>query len=175
MHIIGTKKHRLVRKTQLCSVIYPQYQINDRYGSNIARIFIGVNVREDENLATLDDCILLRSNINKNSVSVHIGQYLLLESYFEFLCANDEIWTLVLETLFCTWNPLLHQFKRCYVYFSYVKEFWARNGCTPLFAVDGTFTTSGIIKHTVETQVYLYTTFLIIVQTYDGMIKDSEW
>ena len=46
------------------------------------------------------------------------------------------------------------------------------SGCTPLFAVDGTFTTSGIIKHTVETQVYLYTTFLIIVQTYDGMIKD---
>ena len=94
MHIIGTKKHRLARKTQMCSVIYPQYKINDRYcyilfGSNIARILIGVNVREDENLATLDDCILLRSNLNKNSV-FHIGQYLLLESYFEFLCANDE-------------------------------------------------------------------------------------
>ena len=111
---------------------------------------------------------------SQNSVPVHIGQYLLLESYFEFLCAKDENGTFVLETQSCTWNPLLHQFKRCYVYFSYVKEFWARNGCTPLFAVDGTFTTSGIIKHTVETQVYLYTTFLIIVQTYDGMIKDSE-
>ena len=94
---------------------------------------------------------------SQNSVSVHLGQYLLLKSYFEFLCAKDESGTFVLETQFCTWNPLLHQFKRCYVCFSYVKEFWSRKGCTPLFAVDGTFTTTGIIKHT-----------LLFAVSYDG-------
>ena len=40
-------------------------------------------------------------------------------------------------------------------------------------AVEEHFTSND--KRYVKTQVYLYTTFLIIVQTYDCMIKDSEW
>ena len=94
---------------------------------------------------------------SQNNVCVHLGQYLLLQSYFDFLRQKDEQGTFVLESQMCTWNQSLNQFKRCYVCFSYVKEFWSRNGCTPLFAVDGTFTTTGIIKHT-----------LLYAVSYDG-------
>ena len=73
---------------------------------------------------------------SQNSVCVHLGQYLLLQTYFDFLREKDEEGTFLLETQMCTWNHSLNQFKRCYVCFSYVKEFWSRNGCTPLFAVD---------------------------------------
>ena len=76
---------------------------------------------------------------SQNSVTVHIGHYFLLKSYFDFLCEKDENGTFLLESQICTWNSSLHQSKRCYVCFSNVKEFWSRNGCTPLFAVDGTF------------------------------------
>ena len=69
MHSIGTKN---------TDVLSNLSRVNDRYcyilfGSNTARIFIGLNVREDKNLATLADCILLRSNININyyKVSLH--------------------------------------------------------------------------------------------------------
>ena len=86
-------------------------------------------------------------NKSQNCVTVHVGHYFLLKSYSDFLCEKDENGTFLLESQICTWNSSLHQFKRCYVCFSYVKGFWPRNGCTPLFAVDGTFTTTGIIKH----------------------------
>ena len=92
-----------------------------------------------------------------NSVPIHIGQYLLLKDYFAFLSAKDETGTFVLETQTCTWDESLEQFKRCYVCFSFVRIFWSNNGCIPLFAVDGTFTTTGIIKHT-----------LLFAVSYDG-------
>ena len=63
----------------------------------------------------------------------------------------------MLETQTCTWDESLEQFKRCHVCFSFVKTFWSNNGCISLFAVDGTFTTTGIIKHT-----------LLFAVSYDG-------
>jgi len=97
---------------------------------------------------------------SQNSVTVHIGHYLLVKSYFAFLCEKDANGTFLLESQICSWDSSLPQFKRCYVCFSYVKEFWLRNGCTPLFVVDATFTTSGIIKHT-----------LLFAVSYDGNNK----
>ena len=41
--------------------------------------------------------------------------------------------------------------------FFFLKQFWTNDGCVPLFAVDGTFTTSGVIKHT-----------LLFAVSYDG-------
>ena len=67
------------------------------------------------------------------------------------------------EWNFSSWITNLHlEFfftsnQEIYVCFSYVKEFWSRNGCTPLFAVDGTFTTTCIFKHT-----------LLFAVSYDG-------
>ena len=85
----------------------------------------------------------------QNNVSIHIGHYLLLKSYFNFLSQKNQEGTFILETQTCTWDASLEQFKRCYVCFSFVKKFWMNNGCVPLFAVDGSFTTRGIIKHTI--------------------------
>ena len=93
----------------------------------------------------------------QNSVSIHIAQYLLLKSYFDFLSLKDQEGNFMLETQSCTWDASLLQFKRSYVCFSFVKIFWNNNGCIPLFAVDGTFTKSGIIKHT-----------LLFAVSYDG-------
>jgi len=94
---------------------------------------------------------------SSTSTHIHIGQYLLLKSYFDFLCDKDQNGTFVLETQPCTWDSSLEQFGRSYVCFSFVKEFWSKGGCTPLFVVDGTFTTTGIIKHT-----------LLFAVSYDG-------
>ena len=85
----------------------------------------------------------------QNNVSIHIGHYLLLKSYFNFLSQKDQEGTFILDTQTCPWDASLEQFKRCYVCFSFVKKFWMNNGCVPLFAVDGSFTTRGIIKHTI--------------------------
>jgi len=41
---------------------------------------------------------------SQNSVSVHLGQYLLLQTYFDFLHEKDEEETFVLESQMCTWN-----------------------------------------------------------------------
>ena len=80
-----------------------------------------------------------------------------MKPYFDFLSDKDQEGTFILESQTCTWDASLQQFKMCFVCFLYVKEFWANNGFTPLFAVDGTFTTSGIMRHR-----------LLLAVSYDG-------
>ena len=82
---------------------------------------------------------------------------MLLKSYFDFLSGKDQNGTFILETQTCNWDASSGQFKRCYACFSFLKQFWTNGGCVPLFAVDGTFTTSGVIKHT-----------LLFAVSYDG-------
>ena len=87
-------------------------------------------------------------DISQNGVHVHIGQYLLLLSYVQFLQEVDQEGSFEIETGISTWINK-EQFKRMYVAFSYVKQFWRKGGCIPLYAVDRTFTTSGKFKQTI--------------------------
>ena len=85
---------------------------------------------------------------SQNGMHVHIGQYLLLPSYLDWLKEIDPDGNLVLETQACSWTNK-DQFKRLYISFPYIQKFWRKGGCLPLYAVDGTFTTSGKFKHTI--------------------------
>jgi len=93
---------------------------------------------------------------SKTSTSkyIHIGQYLLLKSYFDFVFDKDQKGIFAFETQPCTCDLPLEQFRRSHVCFSFVMEFWSKGSCTALFVVDETFTTTGIIQHTLLFAVY---------------------
>ena len=94
---------------------------------NMAKAADGINLKKSH-------AFNIVQNKSSNSTHIHIGQYLLLKSYFEFLCDKDQNGTFVLETQPCTWDPSLEQFRRSYVCFSFVKEFWSKGGCIPCWA-----------------------------------------
>ena len=85
---------------------------------------------------------------SQNGIHVHIGQYLLLPSYLDWLNDIDPDGNLVLETQACSWENK-EQFKRLYISFSYIQKIWCKGGCLPLCANDGRFTTSGKFQHTI--------------------------
>ena len=108
-----------------------------------------------------------------NGMHVHIGQYLLLPSYFDWLKEIDPDGNLVLETQPCSWTNK-EQFKRLYISFSYVQKFWRKGGCLPLYAVDGTFTMSGKFKHTILFAVSYDANNKLVMLAYAICDKENE-
>jgi Transposase, Mutator family len=93
------------------------------------------------------------SNKTDSSVPKHIGQYYLLQSFFESRKVLDPHGTYILETQYCYWNSNIRQnihlpqFKRYYIASSTMKHLWTHG--LRLMVSDGTFTTSGFFKHVI--------------------------
>jgi zinc finger SWIM domain-containing protein 3 len=87
------------------------------------------------------------SSKRNDSVEVHIGQYWLLESYFQLLREADPQGTFKLKKQSVDWDSR-PAFLRCYAAHSFQKHIW-REGCMKIITVDGTFTKHGYFEQTI--------------------------